>query len=110
MKLEQHKIHYSIGEIAKILNVKNSLIRFWEKKFDIIKPKKNSRGNRIFSKNDLENISLIYHLLKEKKYTIEGAKKKIRENKDGVQKNYEIIQNLKKVRFQLVEIREELKK
>ena len=110
MKLDEQKIYYSIGEVAKIFNVNNSLIRFWEKEFDIIKPKKNSRGNRIFSKNDVENISLIYHLLKEKKYTIEGAKKKIRENKDGVQKNYEIIQHLKKVRFQLVEIREELKK
>ena len=110
MKLDEQKIYYSIGEVAKIFNVNNSLIRFWEKEFDIIKPKKNSRGNRIFSKNDLKNISLIYHLLKEKKYTIQGAIKKIRENKDGVQKNYEIIQNLKKVRSQLVEIREELKK
>ena len=110
MKLDDQKIYYSIGEVAKIFHVNNSLIRFWEKEFDIIKPKKNSRGNRIFTKNDVKNISLIYHLLKEKKYTIQGAIKKIRENKDGVQKNYEIIQNLKKVRSQLVEIREELKK
>ncbi len=110
MKLDEKKIYYSIGEVAKIFNVNNSLIRFWEKEFDIIKPKKNSRGNRIFTKNDVKNISLIYHLLREKKYTIQGAIKKIRENKDGVQKNYEIIQNLKKVRSQLVEIREELKK
>ena len=110
MKLDEQKIYYSIGEVAKIFNVNNSLIRFWEKKFEIIKPKKNSKGNRIFSKNDVKNISLIYHLLKEKKYTIEGAKKKIRENKEGVEKNHDIIQHLKKVRLQLVEIREELKK
>ena len=109
MTKNSYKIHYSIGEIATMLNVNNSLIRFWEKEFNIINPKKNSRGNRIFSKRDVENIKLIYHLLKEKKYTIEGAKKKIRENKHGVQKNYEIIQNLKKIRIQLVEIREELK-
>ncbi len=105
-----HKLYYSIGEIANMLNVNNSLIRFWEKEFDIIKPKKNSRGNRIFTKNDVQNIYLIHHLLKEKKYTIKGAKKKIRENKDGAKKNFQIIQNLKNIRQQLSDIRDELKK
>ena len=109
MSLKDQKIYYSIGEVAKILDVNNSLIRFWEKEFEIIKPKKNSGGNRIFTKNDLKNISLIHHLLKEKKYTIEGAKKKIRENKDGAIKNQEIIKNLQKIRTQLAEIREYLK-
>ena len=109
MNLKDPKIYYSIGEIAKSLNVNSSLIRFWEKEFEIIKPKKNSRGNRIYTKNDLENISMIYHLVKEKKYTIKGAKKRMRNNKEGVKKNYEIILNLKKIREQLVEIREELK-
>ena len=109
MDLKDRKLYYSIGEIAKKLNVNNSLIRFWEKEFDIIRPKKNSRGNRIFTKNDVDNILLIHYLLKEKKFTIAGAKKKIRENKHGVKKNYEIIQNLKKIRLQLVEIRDELK-
>ena len=109
MNLKDQKIYYSIGEVAKILDVNNSLIRFWEKEFEIIKPKKNSGGNRIFTKNDLKNISLIHHLLKEKKYTIEGAKKKIRENKDGAIKNQEIIKNLQKIRTQLAEIREYLK-
>ena len=107
--MKDSKIYYSIGEIAKSLNVNNSLIRFWEKEFEIIKPKKNSRGNRIFTKKDFNNISLIYHLLKEKKYTIEGAKKRLRENKEGLEKTYEIVKHLKKVRSQLVEIREELK-
>ena len=109
MDLNKNKIYYSIGEIAKMLSVKNSLIRFWEKEFDIIKPKKNSRGNRVFSKKDVDSIFLIHHLLKEKKYTIKGAKKKIRENKNNVERNFEIIQNLKKIRNQLVEIREGLK-
>ena len=109
MDLKDQKLYYSIGEIAKQLNVNNSLIRFWEKEFDIIRPKKNSRGNRIFTKNDVNNILLIHHLLKEKKFTIAGAKKKIRENKHGAIKNYEIIQNLKKIRTQLVDIRDELK-
>ena len=109
MNLENHKIYYSIGEISKLLKVNNSLIRFWEKEFDIIKPKKNSRGNRIFTKNDVSNLQLIYHLLKEKKYTIKGAKKKIRDNKDGVKKNFEVIQNLQTIRSKLAEIRDQLK-
>ena len=109
MNLEDHKIYYSIGEIAALLKVNNSLIRFWEKEFDIIKPKKNSRGNRIFTKNDVSNLQLIYHLLKEKKYTIKGAKKKIRDNKDGVKKNFEVIQNLQTIRIKLAEIRDQLK-
>ena len=109
MNLEDHKIYYSIGEIATLLKVNNSLIRFWEKEFDIIKPKKNSRGNRIFTKNDVFNLKLIYHLLKEKKYTIKGAKKKIRDNKDGVKKNFEVIQNLQTIRSKLAEIRDQLK-
>ena len=64
-KIEK-KLYYSIGEISKFLNVNSSLIRYWEKEFDVIRPKKNSKGNRIFTKNDLDNIKLIYHLLKEK--------------------------------------------
>ena len=107
-KIEK-KLYYSIGEISKFLNVNSSLIRYWEKEFDVIRPKKNSKGNRIFTQNDLDNIKLIYHLLKEKKFTIDGAKKKIRENKFGVKKNFEIIQNPQKIKCQLEEIRNELK-
>ena len=110
MNKKDQKLYYSIGEIAKRLKVNNSLIRFWQKEFEILKPKKNSRGNRIFTINDVKNISLIYFLLKEKKYTIKGAKKRLRENKEGTIKTYEVITNLKKVRSQLEEIREELKK
>ena len=107
--IDDNKLYYSIGEISNILKVNNSLIRFWEKEFEIIKPKKNSRGNRIFTKKDLANITLIHHLLKEKKYTIDGARKKIRENKDGAQKNFQIIDKLKNIRQKLSEIRNELK-
>ena len=106
MNLKDQKIYYSISEVAKIINVNSSLIRFWEKEFEIINPKKNSRGNRIFTKNDLDNILLIHHLLKEKKYTIKGAKKKIRENKDGAKKNFDIIKNLQNIRIQLSKIRD----
>lgn len=103
------KIYYSIGEVADLISVNTSLIRFWEKEFDIIKPKKNTSGNRVFSVHDIKNIKLIYHLLKEKKYTIQGAKKKIRENKEGTIKNYNVIEKLNKIRSELVTIREHLK-
>jgi len=109
MDLKDQKIYYSISEVGNILNLNTSLIRFWEKEFDTIKPKKNTRGNRIFTKNDIKNIALIHHLLKEKKYTIEGAKKKIRENKEGAKRNFEIIKNLQNIRNQLSKIRDELK-
>ena len=81
MSLEQKKIYHSIGEVADLFQVNKSLIRFWEKEFSIIKPKKNKKGNRYFTKNDIENLHLIYHLVKERKYTLDGARKKIRENK-----------------------------
>lgn len=102
------KTYYSIKEVSKIFNVNISLIRFWEKEFNIIKPKKNKKGNRYFTKNDIENLHLIYHLVKEKKYTLDGARKKIRENKSESINNFKIIFELKKIRADLVAIREAL--
>lgn len=69
------KLYYSIGEVSKMFNVNTSLIRFWEKEFDIIKPKKNKKGNRFFTKQDINNIQLIYHLVKDKGMTLSGAKR-----------------------------------
>ncbi len=102
------KTYYSIKEVSKIFNVNISLIRFWEKEFNIIKPKKNKKGNRYFTKNDIENLHLIYHLVKERKYTLDGARKKIRENKSESTNNFKIIFELKKIRADLVAIREAL--
>ena len=70
------KIFYTIGETAKIFNVNISLIRYWEKEFSVLKPKKNKKGNRLFTKKDLEHLQIIYHLVKERGYTLQGAKKK----------------------------------
>ena len=75
-----NKIYYSIGEVAKAFDVNASLIRFWEKEFDILQPKKNKKGNRLFTQKDLENLKTIYHLVKEKGYTLEGAKIELQEN------------------------------
>tara|TARA_B100001741_G_scaffold120814_1_gene99630 strand:+ start:970 stop:1305 length:336 start_codon:yes stop_codon:yes gene_type:complete len=102
------KIYYSIGEVAAMFDVNKSLIRFWEKEFIIIKPKKNKKGNRYFTEKDINNFKIIFHLVKERGYTLDGAKKKLRENKEGTIKNVEIVNQLKDVRAQLVAIREVL--
>jgi DNA-binding transcriptional MerR regulator len=73
------KLYYTIGEVADIFSVNTSLIRFWEKEFSIIQPKKNKKGNRMFTPKDIENFNKIYHLVKENGYTLEGAKKALKE-------------------------------
>ena len=100
------KIYYSIGEVAAMFNVNKSLIRFWEKEFIIIKPKKNKKGNRYFTENDINNFKIIFHLVKERGYTLDGAKRKIRENKEDTINNVKIVNQLKDIRTQLVAIRE----
>jgi DNA-binding transcriptional MerR regulator len=105
---EIEKIYYSIGEVATKLNIAPSQIRFWEGEFDIIKPKKNRKGNRIFTSEDIENIKLIYHLVKEKGYTIQGAKDTIKANNKAAKDNMEMLNSLKKIRSFLVEIKQKL--
>lgn len=105
---EIEKLFYSIGNVAKMFDVSVSSIRYWEKEFDILKPKKNKKGNRMFTKKDVDNLRIIYHLTKERGFTLEGAKKKLRENKADTIDNVEIINHLKNIRQFLVEFREEL--
>ena len=102
------KLYYTIGEVAKMFDVNTSLIRFWEKEFDIIKPKKNKKGNRLFTPQDIENFHIIFHLVKEKGMTLSGAKKKLKENKDDVSENLEIIQSLTNIKEMLLKLKEEL--
>ena len=102
------KLFYKIGEVAKMFNVNISAVRFWEKEFDILKPKKNKKGNRLFTNKDVKNIEIIYHLLKDRGFTVEGAKKKLRENKTDTINHVEIITHLKDVRKFLVSLRESL--
>lgn len=111
MELEDknpEKLFYSIGEVAAMFNVNASLIRYWEKEFPVIKPKKNRKGNRFFTKSDIENFHIIYHLVKERGMTLKGAKLKLRENKDDAVNNFEIIKVLKEIREKLLEIKEQL--
>jgi len=102
------KLFYKIGEVAKMFEVNVSLIRFWEKEFDLLKPKKNKKGNRLFTKKDVDNLTIIYHLVKERGFTLEGAKQKLKENKSDTIDNIEIVNHLKDIRRFLVKLREEL--
>lgn len=102
------KLYYSIGEVAEMFNVNASLIRFWEKEFDIIKPKKNKKGNRMFTKEDVENFHIIYHLVKEKGMTLKGAQKKMKENREDTLNNFEVIKSLNSIKSMLLEIKDEL--
>lgn len=105
---EIEKLYYSIGEVAEIFNVAPSLIRFWESEFDIIKPKKNRKGNRQFTKEDIDNVRTIYHLVKEKGFTLQGAKEMLRNDTDAVREKMDILDSLRGVRNFLVELRDKL--
>jgi DNA-binding transcriptional MerR regulator len=102
------KLYYSIGEVAELFKVNASLIRFWEKEFDIIKPKKNKKGNRFFTQQDIDNIRLIYHLVKERGMTLSGAKKKLKDNREDTNNNYEVVKSLTQIKTMLLEIKESL--
>jgi len=102
------KKYFSIGEVAEMLDVATSLIRFWESEFDIIKPKKNRKGNRQFTREDIDNVKLIYHLVKEKGYTLQGAKDLLKNGNDTLKEKVEIIESLKKVKNFLLEIRSKI--
>ncbi|MBO7299901.1 MAG: MerR family transcriptional regulator [Tidjanibacter sp.] len=102
------KIYYSMGEVCDLFGVNASLLRFWESEFPILKIAKNSRGHRIYTPADVDNLRLIYHLVKEKGMTLEGAKKRIRQNKDGENHEAEIIERLRGIRNMLAALREEL--
>ena len=102
------KLYYTIGEVAEMFNVNASLIRYWEKEFPMIKPKKNKKGNRFYRQEDIDNLHLIYHLVKERGMTLKGAKMKLKESKEQVEGNFEIIKRLKDIKAQLLEIKDQL--
>ena len=101
------KRYYSIGEVASKFNVNPSLIRFWEKEFSILKPKKTSKGNRKFSSNDIKSFSKIYFLLKQKGYTIQGAKDYLKNNIKSHSK-LNVINRLNEIKSKLIEIRDQI--
>ena len=102
------KRYYKIGEVAKAFGVNTSLIRFWENEFDILKPKKNNKGNRLFTSIDLKNLKLIYNLVKEKGYTLDWAKNKMKQNPEEIVNNQEIVSKLEKIKTELTKIKNQL--
>ncbi len=100
-----------MGEVAEMFDVNASLIRHWESQFSVIRPKRNKKGNRLFSPQDVENLKLIYHLVKERGMTLEGAKKALRQQpaEGGMERDAELMERLQRIRALLVEVREDLK-
>ncbi len=103
------KIYYRINELAKAFGLNASKLRYWEKEFSfLIKPKKNPKGERLFSKTDVDNLKLVYHLVEENGYTLDGAKKKLREKRQKVNKNVSVIERLENIKKELLEIKNKL--
>jgi len=102
------KRYYSIGEVAKAFDVNTSTIRFWEQNFEILKPKKNAKGNRKFTPKDIENLKRIYHLVKERGFTLDGAKKQLKLEHSNQLSTLDIIQELEHVKEELLKIKNQL--
>ena len=109
MKME--KMFYTMGEVSEMFDVNQSLIRHWEKEFSVLRPKRNKKGNRLFSPQDVERVKLIYHLVKERGMTLDGARKALRQHRsdDKVPRDVELMERLQRIRSLLLEVREELK-
>ena len=109
--MQPKKMFYTMGEVAEMFDVKPSLLRFWEGEFDILKPKRNKKGNRLFTPADVENLKLIYHLVKERGMTLEGAKRTLKSNRRGssLSREAELLERLQKIRSALAEVRDELR-
>lgn len=105
---EIEKVYFTIGEVAEEFNVATSLIRFWETEFDILNPKKNKKGNRQFTKSDIQRLRLIYHLVKERGFTLQGAKEMLKNNPDELQSKMEMIESLQSVKNFLIKLKEEI--
>ena len=108
--MEPKKMFYTMGEVSEMFDVRPSLLRFWEGEFDILKPKRNKKGNRLFTPADVENLKLIYHLVKERGMTLEGAKRALKRNKRSeLSRDAELLERLQKIRAALAEVRDGLR-
>jgi DNA-binding transcriptional MerR regulator len=107
-EIKVEKLYYSIGEVAGMLNVPVSTVRFWDNEFDILKPMKNKKGNRLFTQNDVKNLRIIHHLLKEEGMTLSGVKKRLSEKLDETDYKFEISQSLQKIRSMIIEIKDSI--
>ena len=102
------KLYYAIGEVAEMLEVPISTIRFWENEFDILKPMKKKKGNRLFTQTDIKNLRIIHHLVKDEGMTLSGAKKRLSEKWDETDYKFEINESLQKIKSMLLDIRDNI--
>jgi DNA-binding transcriptional MerR regulator len=102
------KLYYSIGETAEMLGIPVSTVRFWENEFDILKPMKNKKGNRLFTPGDIKNLRIIHHLVKDEGMTLSGAKKRLSEKWDETDYKYEINESLQNIKSMLLDIRDNI--
>lgn len=107
--MQTKKLYYTMGEVSEMFDVNPSLIRYWEGQFDVLKPKKNKKGNRLFRPEDVDMLKLIYHLVKERGMTLEGAKRSLKRNKSAISRDSELLERLQRVKSLLMEVREDLK-
>lgn len=103
-----NRLYFPIGEVAEMFEVNTSLIRFYEKEFDILQPKKNAKGNRLFRPEDIENLKVIFHLIKDKGFTIQGAKEHLKSNKNEIVENQKVIDSLQKIKSFMIELKDQL--
>jgi len=102
------KRYYTMGEVSELFGVNASQVRFYEKEFEILQPKKNKKGNRLFTAEDVENLKIIFHLVKEKGFTLQGAKEHLKGNKEVVKENQRVIDSLESLKQFLLEVKEQL--
>ena len=105
---EISKLYYPIGEVAEMFEVNTSMIRFYEKEFEILQPKKNAKGNRLFRPEDIENLKIIFHLIKDKGFTLQGAKEYLKTNKNEVHEQQKVIDALEKLKSFMIELKDQL--
>lgn len=105
---EIEKLYYTMGEVTQMFDVNASQIRYYEREFEILQPKKNKKGNRLFSPEDVENLKIIFSLLKDKGFTLQGAKDYLRSNKSEVKENQKVIESLERLKQFLLEVKEKL--
>src|ERR1700751_6277889 len=109
MEESTDKLFYTITEVADMFKVNASLIRFWEKEFEVLKPRKSNKGNRLYTKKDIENLRVIYYLVKEKGFTLQGAKEKLKEKPvESHNKNLEAIEKLQRVKSYLFDFKKKM--
>ncbi|MGN0003674.1 MAG: MerR family transcriptional regulator [Sphingobacterium composti] len=105
---EINKLYYTMGEVTEMFDVNASQIRFYEREFDILQPKKNKKGNRLFTKEDIANLKIIFNLVKDKGYTLQGAREYLKTNKSEAKENQRVVDSLERLKSFLIEVRDSL--